>query len=678
MSFQALFYPRAVAVFGSVSAGKLGNVLINHLVQWGFPKVFAVNPKGLGLNDVQGYSCIGDIPEEVDLAVIASPAATVKEIMTDCGKKGVKAAVIISSGFGEAGNAAGEAEITEIARQYGIRFIGPNCAGMINTHSNLAPTLQAYPPKGSTAVVSQSGAVGGAIMEWAQSHGLGISKFVSYGNGGDLNQVDFLRYLKDDQETKVIALYIENIENGREFMAALKEVTAVKPVVVIKSGRTGTGQRAALSHTGSMAGSDAVYDAALKECGAIRVMSLDDMIDLCKGFSCLPPVLGRKVAIVTNSGGPGVMTADLAEELKLNVPEPSDQLTAELRSFLPAHAGFKNPIDMTVEGTGDNYRRVIEACLKEYDAVLPIFFGPPYLPTMPIAEGILSAFKGNNKPVVSAMETGLHAADSVKYLRDHELPNFPSCERAIRTIAYMAEYEEYRSKMTKIKSVIPAKPKGKLFAGGPLLEPDAMRILKENNIKVPDFRFVSDKNDVAVAAGELGYPVVMKVVSPEILHKSDFGGVELNIQNEKSALEAFDRIAKNAEGYDFRGVVIYPMLKGGREVILGLTTDKQFGPVVAFGLGGIYTEVLKDIVLQVAPVDRQGAHEMIREIRAFKILEGIRGQNAVDLEALADAIVAFSQLPFNYSDIKEADLNPVFVFENGILVGDVRLVGSKR
>lgn len=674
MSFRALFYPRAVAVYGSVSPGKLGNILIHHLVQWGFPKVFAVNPKGLGLNHIPGYAKISRISEDIDLVVIASPAATVKEIMVDCGEKGVKAAVIISSGFSEAGNAEGEAEVKEVASRYGIRFIGPNCAGMINTYSNLAPTLQAYPPKGNTAVISQSGAVGGAVMEWAQSHGLGISKFVSYGNGADLNQIEFLRYLKDDEETKVIALYIENIEDGREFMAALKEVTAVKPVVVIKSGRTGTGQRAALSHTGSMAGADAVYDVALKTCGAIRVESLDDMIDLCKGFSYLPRVLGRKVAIVTNSGGPGVMTADKAEELKLDISESSAELVAELQDFLPAHAGFKNPIDMTVEGTGDNYRRVIEACLKEFDAVLPIFFGPPYLPTMPIAEGILAAFTKNNKPVFSAMQTGLHAAESIKYLRDHHLPNFPSCERAIRTIARMAEYEEYRSKV----SVMSEKSKRLLFERGTLLEPDAMKVLKENNIKVPDYRFVTDKSEVAGAALDLGYPIVMKVVSPQILHKSDFGGVELNIKNGEDALAAFDRIAKNSEGYDFRGVVIYPMLKGGREVILGFSRDAQFGPVVAFGLGGIYTEVLKDVVLRVAPVDRPGAEEMVKSIRAYPILKGIRGEKPADLEALTEMIVNFSHLPFLYPDLKEVDLNPVFVFPTGVLVGDVRMVGGNK
>jgi acetyltransferase len=326
MSFEALFTPRAAAVFGSVAPGKLAGILIDQLLGFGFTRVYAVNPKGLGKDNVPGFTSIADIPDTVDMAVIAAPAKTVPEIMEECGKAGVKAAVVISSGFSEAGNKEGEVQIKQIADCYGMHFIGPNCAGMINTHHKLAPTLQAYPPKGVTAVVSQSGAVGGAIMEWAGMHGLGISKFVSYGNGADLNQVEFLRYLKDDPETKVVAVYIETVNDGIAFMDALKELTVVKPVIVIKSGRSSSGQRAALSHTGSMAGADAVYEAAFKSCGAIRVDSLDDMIDLCKGFSYLPPVKGRKVAIITNSGGPGVMAADMGESLGLSISDTSAEL----------------------------------------------------------------------------------------------------------------------------------------------------------------------------------------------------------------------------------------------------------------------------------------------------------------------------------------------------------------
>lgn len=676
MSFQALFSPRGVAVAGSVTAGKLGHVLINRLAEGGFENIYAVNPKGQGTGQVPGFTSVEEIGAPVDLVVIASPAATVKNVLEDCGQNGVKAAIIISSGFSEAGNAAGEEEIKQVAKKYGIRYTGPNCAGMVNTHSRLLATLEARPPKGNTALISQSGAVGGAIMAWAEEQGLGISKFVSYGNGSDLNEIEFLNYLKDDPETKVIAMYLENIKHGREFMKILKEVTQVKPVVVIKSGRTSTGQRATLSHTGSMAGSDAVYDAALKECGALRVETIEDLFDLCKGFSALPAVAGCRLAIVTNSGGPGVMAADKAEEVGLEVAEPGSKVKEQLQSFLPPHAGIKNPIDLTVEGTGEDYRRALTAALEDYDAGLVLYIGTPYLEAVPIAKGIIEAARETGKPIVSTIQVGCDVSDSIHLLKENDLPTFVSGERAVRVLSRMAEYERYKARTAGLVAV-PEK-KGSLPGNGTVLEPDGMALLRENGIPVPKFRFAAGRLEAVDACRSLGYPVVMKVVSPEILHKSDFGGVVLNINDDHAAGEAFDRMKKAAEGKDFRGVVIYPMLKGGREVILGLTRDAQFGPVVAFGLGGIYTEVLKDIVLRVAPVDRAGAEEMIKSIRTYPILKGIRGQEPADLDALADAIVKFSQLPFLYPDIAEADLNPVFVFSKGVFVGDVRLVGEKK
>jgi acyl-CoA synthetase (NDP forming) len=676
MSMEALFYPRGVAVAGSVSPGKLGNVLINRLVEGGFEKIYALNPKAQGVGRVKGFVSALDISEPLDLVVIASPAFTVKDVLEDCGKKGVKAAIIITSGFSEAGNAAGEAEIKQVAEKYGIRFTGPNCAGMVNTHYRLLATLEAAPPKGNTALISQSGAVGGNIMAWAHEQGLGISKFISYGNGNDLNELEFLKYLKDDPETKVIAMYLENIKNGREFMQVLKEVTRVKPVVVIKSGRTGTGQRATLSHTGSMAGADAVYDAAFKECGALRVETIEDMFDLCKGFSYLPPVQGRRLAVITNSGGPGVMAADKAEEAGLNVAEPSEELTAALKEILPPHAGIKNPIDITVEGTGEEYQKVLTEALKEFDAALALYIGTPYLKAMPVAEGIKNAAEAAGKPIVSTVLVGCDAAESVDFLKAHSLPNYVTGERAVKVLAWMAEYTEYLAQINGTLEL--PERKGFLPGEGPVLEPDGMALLKENGIPVPEFRFAVSPEEAVEACRRLGYPVVMKVVSPQILHKSDFGGVILNISDDGGALAAFAKLQEAAKGRDFRGVVIYPMLKGGREIILGLTRDVQFGPVVAFGLGGIYTEVLKDIVLRVAPVDLRGAQEMIRSIRTYPILKGIRGQEPADLDALAEAIVNFSQLPFLYPDIEEADLNPVFVFLKGVLVGDVRLVRSNK
>jgi acyl-CoA synthetase (NDP forming) len=676
MSWKALFDPRGVAVVGSVAPGKLGQVLLSHLAAGGFEALYAVNQKAQGLDQIPGFSSVKEIEAPIDLAVIASPAATVKSVLEDCGAKGVKAAVIITSGFSEAGNAAGEEELKQTAKKYGIRFVGPNCAGILNTSGNLMATLQAKPPGGGTAVISQSGALGGSIMALAESQGLGISKFVSYGNGADLNQTEFLGYLKADPETRVIALYIENITDGREFMEQLKEAARVKPVVVIKSGRTGAGQRAALSHTGSLAGSDAVYDAVFQECGAIRVETLDELFDLCKGFSYLPAVGGRRLAVVTNSGGPGVMAADQAEGLGLEMAEPDPALQEALRSFLPSHAGFKNPFDLTVEATGEDYCQVLTETLKEYDAAVAIFLGPPYLGSISFAQGILKAARQSGKTVAPVIQSGCQVPASVAYLREHDLPNFSSGERAVRVIARMAEYESFKARVRPVKE-IPAE-KGCLFGNGPLLEPDGMALLRENGIPVPEFRFAVKRLEAIEACRSLGYPVAMKVVSPRILHKSDLGGVVLNIDDDAAAGTAFDRMEQVAANLDFRGVVVYPMLRGGREVILGLTRDAQFGPLVAFGLGGVYAEALKDIVLKVAPVDRSEAAAMIRSIRAYPILQGIRGERPANLEALAEAIVNFSRLPFLYPDLAEADLNPVFVLPTGVLVGDVRLIGGNR
>ncbi|MDR1650256.1 MAG: acetate--CoA ligase family protein, partial [Synergistaceae bacterium] len=342
---QSLFYPESVAVFGSAGEGKLANVLIGRILDGGMKRVYAVNPKGESVRAAKGYQSLSALPQAVDMAVIASPAKTVNGILEDCGRTGVKAAVIISSGFSEAGNEAGEREIIETAKRHGVRFIGPNCAGMVCTHGGLVATLETAPPAGSISMISQSGAVGGSFMALSADDGVGIAKFVSYGNGGDLTVLELLRYLKEDGKTRVIALYLETVPYGREFMRTVREVCAVKPVVIVKSGRTSTGQRAALSHTGSMAGADAVCDAALRQCGAYRVDTLQDLFEVCKGFATLPPVRGRRLSIVTNSGGPGVMTVDKAEMSGLLIEETPDGLKERLRGFLPSFAGLRNPID---------------------------------------------------------------------------------------------------------------------------------------------------------------------------------------------------------------------------------------------------------------------------------------------------------------------------------------------
>lgn len=678
-SMKAMFSPEGVAVYGSAAEGKLANVLVHRIIEGGLKKVYAVNPKGLGVLDVQvpGYTTILDVEDKVDLAVIAAPAKTVAGVMEECGQKGVKAAVIISSGFSEAGNAEGEKEIMDIAKKYGIRCVGPNCAGLVNTHSGLVATLETMPPKGSISMVSQSGAIGGSFMALSASDGVGIAKFLSYGNGADLTAIDLLQYLKNDPETKVVAIYVESVKDGREFMDTVKEVAAVKPVVIVKSGRSSFGQRAAMSHTGSMAGADNVFDAAIKQCGAIRANTLKEMFDICKGFSLMEDMKGRKVAVVTNSGGPGVMSTDKAEEVGLDIPVSSEALRNELASFLPAFAGMKNPIDLTVEGTGEQYELAIKAAMKEMDAALVIYVGTPYLKAMPVAEGIVKA-RATGKPVAAMMQVGSDIAESIKYLRENGVPCYENGEGAMAVFAKMAEYYEKNKNNGTVESCFyNVEEKGSIFGEGRdrLLEPEAYAVLSENGISVPDYSFVKSKSEAMTEADKLGYPLVMKVVSPQIIHKSDVGGVILPINSADEAGAAFDKLEKVGEGKDFRGVIMVPMLKNGREVIFGLTKDPQFGPVVAFGMGGVYTEVLKDISLRIAPITEETAMEMIKELKTYPILAGVRGQASVDMEKLSRAIAEFSQLPFKFKDLKEADLNPVYLYEDSLCAVDARILG---
>ena len=676
MSLEHLFNPRGVAVIGSTGEGKLGYALIEQLLAGGYFAVYAVNPKAQGAVSAPGFSRIRDIPDPVDLAVIASPASTVASVLEECGLAGIKAAVIITSGFSEAGNAVGEEEIKRIARHHSIRFVGPNCAGIANTHHKLFPTLETRPPIGATALVTQSGALGGAVLSWAQEQGLGFSKFASYGNGADLAETELLEYLTLDPETKVVALYIESVRDGDRFRRAVHELTKTKPLVVIKAGRSQSGRRATLSHTGSMAGSDAVYDAVFEQSGAIRVANVEEMFDLCKGFVSLPPIKGRRLAIVTNSGGPGVLAADRAEVVGLQVAEPSAAVKEKLACFLPGHGAFGNPIDLTVEGTEEGYRRTLIAMLEGesgYDAALAIDVGTPYLDSLALARGIVAAANTTGKPLVTTFMAGQTVAGSLPFLKEHGIPHFSIGERAVTVLSRMVSYQEQREHKRPLPK--PKQP-GMALPASPILEPPAMQWLAAQGIPTPPFRFAKDGSETLQACREIGYPVVMKVVSPQILHKSESGGVILNIYDDDGAQKAYRSICSRLP--DAMGVLIVPMIRDGKEVLIGISRDPQFGPIVAFGLGGIYTEVWRDLSLRVAPVDLEEARKMIRGISAYPILAGVRGEAASDLEALAEVIVAVSQLPFLAPEIEELDCNPVFVLPCGLLVGDVRIIRSQN
>ncbi|MGI6361641.1 MAG: acetate--CoA ligase family protein [Bacillota bacterium] len=689
MTLKAFFQPRGIVVAGSASPGKLGYVLLKGLKKGGFKAIYAVNPKGQGLEGIEGFCSAQKIEKPVDLVIVATPAAAVCDVLTDCGKAGIKAAIIISSGFSEVGNRKGEDAIRDVAKKYGIRYMGPNCAGMVNTSCDLCATLETIPSAGKVAFISQSGAMGGLFMSLAKEHNLGISKFVSYGNGGDLNELDFLSYLRDDPETDVIALYLENIKSGRQFSIEMYEVTRVKPVVVIKSGRTAAGKRATLSHTGSLAGMDAIYDAAFLTSGAVRVDNMEQMLDVCKCFSLLPPMRGDRLAVVTNSGGPGVMAADVADSMKLVLNEPTESCKSLLKGFLSPHASTQNPIDLTVEGSGEDYRRVLNYILPQNDAALAIYVGTPYLKALPLAKGLAAAAKKNEKPITSFFVVGPDLPEALAVLEEAQIPVMPSVERAVFAIGKMAEYYKYLDR----EANFPTSPKsvGKInwmrrsleeFSfnnKNPLPEHLAMTLLRRHDINVPPFEFVKDAAGLVAASQKIAYPQVMKIVSPQIIHKSDCGGVILDIKNIEESKKALTRLQNLArqQAAEFTGAIIYPLLPKGQELFLGLSRDVNFGPIIAFGMGGIYIETIKDIIFRVAPVDIREAEEMIKSIHCYPILLGQRGQKGVDLKALAKTIVKFSQLPFFYPDLAEADLNPLFAYSDGVVAADIRILPQK-
>lgn len=669
--FKSLFTPEGIAVVGSASPGKLGNIITSRLIAGGFDKVYPINPKGMGVGDHQGYTSVCQVQEAVDLAILACPVAAVPSAMEDCGKGGIKAAVIITSGFREVGNQEAETETLAIAKKFGIRFVGPNCAGLLNTHYNLCGTLESVPSKGNVAFISQSGSIGGVFMQWAIEQGLGISKFVSFGNSLDWTAADYLEYLKDDDETDVIALYLEEIKGGRRFMEVMKSVTQKKPVVVIKSGRTKAGSRATMSHTGSMAGEDIVNDIAMKECGAIRVYTIAEMFSLCKALSTMKLIEGKKIMLVTNSGGPAIMACDRGEELNLDIAPLSEKAKTKLKTYLPPHAGLNNPIDLTVEGTPEWYKQALLDCLPEYDGAVVIYVGTGYMQSMPVAQAVVEAARATNKPVITNFTVGPDIKECLQYLYESGIPNFTTGEECMWVFRKFLNYYKHLDKETQNQDLPQAI--GKL-EGNALPENKVMALLKKCSLPVPTNDFATDLSQLREICERIGYPVVMKVVSPKIIHKSDVGGVKLNIKNYDKAVEAFKSLQKIG-GDDFQGAMVYPMLKqDGIEVILGLKRDPAFGPVILFGLGGIYSEILKDFAIKVAPISESEAMEMIKSITAYPLLAGVRGGKPKNTRALAKTMAEFSKLPYLYPDIEEVDLNPVMVYENGVTIADARII----
>ena len=679
-SLAPLFHPRSVAVIGASSdPAKIGGLPVHYLKLHGFDgPIYPVNPKSPEIQDLPAYAAVGDIDGPVDLAILSVPGHLVEQAVTDCVAKGVRALVTFSAGFAELGD-AGRAEqerIVAIARAGGIRMLGPNCLGLINFSSRMAATfhpafVESIEPGGHIGMVSQSGAFGGLAFQMAQESGLAFSTIVTTGNEGDVEVADSLAYLAQDPDTKVVLMYMEGCRDGNKLLAALDLARQhQKPVVAIKLGRTDVGAQAAASHTAALAGTDAVYDALFRQYGVYRAHSIEEFFDI--GAACAVGQLPKndRTGLVTVSGGVGVLMADEAAARGLDVAPMPDAAQAKVKEMVP-FAGVRNPVDVTGQIINDPglLPRTLDVIVEDGDyAILGVFQGG--VGRNPLQEpGITAAWKKirASHPDVLMAVAGLYSPAFIDTMREHGVLTFREPTHAMRAVAALAHFKQTLDKPTPR---LPAPPPGPALPVGTLTEVEAMRLLGDAGLPVIEQRLAATADEAVAAADALGYPVVMKIVSADILHKSDIGGVALNLSDADAVRTAFDNIMTKAAvampDAALEGCLVAPMAGAGVETILGVQSDPVFGPVVMFGLGGIFVEALGDVTFRVAPFGPDEAHRMIREIKAYPVLEGLRGQPPADIDALADALSRLSLFAAAHAgQLETLDLNPFLVRPRG-------------
>ncbi|MGQ9568409.1 MAG: acetate--CoA ligase alpha subunit [Anaerolineae bacterium] len=687
--------PQSVAVIGaSREPGKLGYGVLSNILQGGFPKpIYPINPNADEILGLPCYPSVLDVPGPVDLAVIVVPAPLVASVLEECGKKGVRGAVIITAGFREIGRKGRdrENEVVAIARKYGIRLVGPNVLGIIDTIAQLnASFAVGMPRQGSIAFMSQSGALCTSILDIALAEGIGFSRFVSLGNKADTNEIDFIEAWRDDPYSKVIMAYLEGIVDGPRFMRVAREVGHKKPIIAIKAGTTAGGARAVSSHTGTLAGSEAAYQAAFNQAGVIRAQSIQELFDYSIAFARQPVLKSDRIAVITNAGGPGIMATDALEHAGLQLASLEKETMEYLRAHLPEAASVINPVDVLGDARADRYEMAIHAVMQDPNVGGVIVILTPQVMTEieETAWAVVRASQKYDKPIFGCFMGKASTQAGVRIFNEHSVPNYEVPERAVAAMAAMDRYrrwvergpeqvEEIPIDQARIRAVLAkAREEGRLEIG----DAEAREVLMACGIPVPQSKLATSAEEAVAYAEAMGFPVVMKIASPDILHKSDIGGVKLGIQTPADVRDAFDLLVYRATRFmpeaTIWGCQVQQQVMGGREVILGMNRDPQFGPLLMFGLGGIYVEALKDVTFRVAPISRREASEMIQEIRAVRLLRGMRGQPPSDLDAIVDALLRVSQLVTDFPEIVELDINPLIVFEKGRgAIGiDMRLV----
>jgi acetyltransferase len=705
LHLDKIFNPKSVAVVGaSDEEGSVGCALMKNFLESGFEgEVYPVNIRKKEILGVKAYQNVLQLPKTVDLAVIATPAKTVPDVVEQCGRAGIKGLIIISAGFKETGpeGKALEDKILEIKQKYDLRIIGPNCLGIIRPSIRLNATfINKMPRPGNIAFISQSGALGTAILDWAVHENVGFSHFVSVGSMIDVDFGDLIDYFGTDPKTRSILMYIEGMANSRKFMSAARHFARTKPIIVVKAGKFSESAKAAASHTGSLTGEDNVYDAAFKRAGVVRVEEIADLFNCAEVLGLQPLPRGPNLAIITNAGGPGVMATDALIGMGGKLAKLSQQTMDYLNSVLPPYWSHGNPIDILGDAKADRYKAVLEACLNDenVDGILLIYTAQAVAEPVEIAKSIVELLKskGQQGKTILTSFMGRKAVEEANFIFNaNEIPTFSTPEQAVKTYLYMYQYKRNLELLYETPEELPvdvSPPKLPIMAimrnaalenREVLTEFEAKKVLEFYNFPVVKTFIAKDEDEAVVIASRIGYPVVLKVLSPQIIHKTDAGGVILDIKNDDEVRAAFRTIMKNAKKYnqnaEIIGVTVQPMVKKrGYEVILGAKKDVVFGPIVMFGMGGVGVELFRDFSIGLPPLNQTLARRMMEETKVYQLLKGYRNMPPANIKRLEEVMVLFSQLLIDFPQIKEIDINPLIVDEKEALAIDARVIIDKE
>ncbi len=686
MTDSVFLSPKSIAVIGaSDKRGSVGATITSNIINGFKGIVYPISPSREQVFYKKAYKTVLDVPKPIDLAVIVIKNTLVAQVLEECGKKKIKGVIIITAGFKEVDEegAKREEEIKSIAKRYNVQIIGPNCLGVMNLDPKTmmnSTFLKVTPKSGTIALVSQSGAICAALVEDASAQGIGFSAVVSLGNKAVMSEVDILKILAEHKQTKVIVMYLEDMGNGQEFLKVCKKITRKlkKPVLVLKSGRSPEGAKAAMSHTGALMGSDEIYDAILKQSGAIRVDTMEELFDYATAFSKQPLPLGGDLVIVSNAGGPAIISTDACSKMNIKMADITS-ISKKIDSVIPPWGSSRNPVDIVGDADFNRFSNVLDRVLAhpKVGSVVSMCTPSGTLNYDKLADVIVAMSRKYKKTMLASLMGLDEGITNKEILAEGNIPYYNYAEGAIRTLAAMIRFSNWVrapvGKVTKFKvnRLKARKIFDKVRSDGRtnLLEEEGLEVLKAYGLPLPSSALACDAAQAIKIAKKIGYPVVMKIASPQIIHKSDAGGVMVNLKNDEEIESAFDTIVGNAKKYDkkaeIKGVLIVEMVKGGKELIIGSKHEPGFGPVIMLGMGGIYVEVLKDVTFKLAPVTDRESDDMIASIRTQKLLKGVRGEKPSDIEKLSECIQRLSQLVSDFGEIKELDLNPVLVMEKG-------------